>query len=109
MVEATPAAWRDASERCGRGFDPGESRWIQERRYTVHTDCAQLELWVQPAYSRKLRELRKQYRSADAASRARIVKAGKAIRAAQAEWQADAVEHVQRVLKAVQSLGESCG
>ena len=37
--------------------------------------------------------------------RARIVKAGKAIRAAQANWPAHAVEHVERVLEAVRALG----
>jgi len=45
--------------------------------------------------------LRKAYRSADAVERARIVKAGKAIRAAQSTWPIDAVEHMRRVLAAV--------
>ena len=105
MVEATPAPWRDKCERCGRGFAAGESRWIQERQYTVHTACADWTTWEEPPYSWKLKELRKQYRSADAAERARIVKAGKAIRAAQEQWPARAVEHVQRVVDAVHALG----
>jgi hypothetical protein len=105
MVEATPATWRDLCERCGRGFNAGESRWIEQRRYLVHTQCAQWELWDAPPYSWKLRELRKQYRQADANSRARIVKAGTAIRAAQAQWPTHAVAHVQRVLEAVHRLG----
>ncbi len=105
MVEATPALWQDKCERCGHGFDPGESRWIQERRYLMHTHCADWSKWAEPPYSWKLKELRKQYRSADAAGRARIVKAGKAIRNAQAQWPEHAAQHVQRVLEAVQALG----
>ena len=105
MVEATSARWRDTCERCGHGFDPGESRWIEQRQHTVHTRCADWSLWEQPPYSWKLKELRKQYRNADAQSRARIVKAGRAIRQAQAQWPAHVVEHVQRVLKAVRALG----
>jgi hypothetical protein len=105
MVEATPATWRDTCDRCGHGFERGDSRWIQERRYTVHTDCAQWELWEQPPYSWKLKELRRAYRHADANERARIVKAGQAIRAAQSQWPAHAQEHVQRVLEAVRALG----
>jgi len=104
MVEATPATWRDLCERCGRGFADGESRWIEQRRYTVHTECAQWELWEQPPYSWKLKELRKQYRAGDAESRARIVQAGQAIRRMQEEWPSHAVEHVQCVLEAVHRL-----
>jgi hypothetical protein len=104
MVEATPATWRDVCERCGRGFDPGESRWIEQRRYTVHTECADWSTWAEPPYSWKLKELRKQYRNGDTESRVRIVRAGQAIRAAQAEWPARAVEHVRRVLVAVRGL-----
>lgn len=104
MVEATPATWRDVCERCGRGFSAGESRWIEERRYTVHTECARWELWEQPPYSWKLKELRKQYRSAGAESRARILRAGQAIQQAQSAWPAHAVEHVKRVVEAVRGL-----
>jgi hypothetical protein len=104
VVEATPATWRDVCERCGRGFNAGESRWIEQRRYLVHTQCADWTQWEQPPYSWKLKELRKQYRQADAQSRARIVKAGKTIQAAQAQWPTHAVEHVQRVLEAVHRL-----
>jgi hypothetical protein len=105
MVEATPALWRDNCERCGRGFSDGEPRWIEQRRYTVHTGCADWKVWEQPPHSWRLKELRKQYRSADTESRARIAKAGRAIRQAQAEWPAHAAEHVQRVLEAVRGLG----
>ena len=104
MAEASSHKWRDTCERCGRGFSAGESRWIEQRQYTVHTHCAQWELWEQPPYSWKLKELRKAYGQADTQSRARIVKAGQAIRAAQAEWPSHAVEHVQRVLEAVHRL-----
>ena len=104
MVEATPALWRDTCERCGCGFSAGESRWIEQRRYTVHTGCAQWELWAEPPYSWKLKELRKQYRAAQPEQRARIVKAGQAIRQAQGEWPTHAVEHVRRVLEAVHSV-----
>ena len=104
MVEATPAAWRDSCERCGHGFDPGESRWIEQRRYTVHTECAQWVLWETPPYSWKLKELRKQYRSADAKRRIGIVRAGQAIRRAQAEWPEHAVDHVRSMLQAVHEL-----
>jgi hypothetical protein len=105
MVEATLPMWKDTCERCGRGFAAGEPRWIEQRRYTVHTKCAQWQLWPEPPYSWKLKELRKQYRSADVQTRARIVRAGKAIGQAQAEWPAHALEHVRRVLEAVRSLG----
>jgi hypothetical protein len=105
MVEATPATWRDVCERCEHAFDPGESRWIEQRQYTVHTACADWSTWEQPPYSWKLKELRKQYRQADSESRSRIVQAGQAIRAMQAEWPSHAVEHVQRVIEAVRELG----
>jgi hypothetical protein len=105
MAEASSHDWRDICERCGRGFEPGEPRSIEQRCYTVHTRCADWSKWGQPPYSWKLRELRNQCRSADAQNRARIVKAGKAIRAAQAQWPTHAAEHVQRVLEAVRGLG----
>lgn len=105
MVEATPATWRDICERCGRGFNPDEPRWVEQRKHTVHTACARWQLWDEPPYSWKLKELRKAYRSADAQSRVRIVKAGRAIRQAQAQWPTHAVEHVERVLEAVRELG----
>ncbi len=105
MAEASSHKWRDTCHRCDHGFGPGESRWIEQRRFTVHTRCADWSKWERPPYSWKLRELRKQYRLADAIGRARIVKAGQAIRRAQASWPAHAVEHVERVLKAVRELG----
>ena len=71
----------------------------------MHTRCADWSKWEQPPYAWKLKELRKAYRQANAAERARIVRAGKAIRRAQGEWPAHAVEHVQRVLEAVRGLG----
>jgi hypothetical protein len=79
----------------------GEER-IEQRRYCVHTRCADWSKWEQPPYSWKLKEFRKQYRSADAQSRAGIVKAGRAIRHAQAQWLTHAVQHV---LEAVRGLG----
>ena len=105
MVEATPATWRDVCERCGGGFGPGEPRWIQERRLLMHTACADWSKWAEPPHSWRLKDLRKAYRNADRNSRARIVKAGQAIRAAQSQWPAHAVEHVERVLEAVRALG----
>jgi hypothetical protein len=105
MVEATPATWHDACAHCGRGFADNEPRWIQERRYTVHTTCADWTKWERAPYSWKLKELRREYRAADADGRARIARAGQAIRQAQAQWPAHAVEHVQRVLEAVRGLG----
>jgi hypothetical protein len=105
MVEATPPTWRESCQHCGRGFGDGESRWIEQRRYLVHTQCADWSKWAEPPYAWKLKELRKRYRQADTQSQARIVKAGKAIRRAQAEWPAHAVKHVRRVLEAVHRLG----
>jgi hypothetical protein len=105
MVEATPPIWKDTCERCGRGFADGEARWIEQRTYTVHTECARWELWETPPYAWKLKELRKQYRSADSETRSRIVKAGRAIREAQAEWPMHATDHVRRVLEAVRGIG----
>ena len=104
MVEATLPIWTDTCERCGCAFVAGEPRWIEQRRYTVHTECADWSKWQQPPYSWKLKELRKQYRSADAQTRARIVNAGKAIRHMQVEWPVHAVDHVKRVLEAVHRL-----
>jgi hypothetical protein len=101
MVEVTPPAWSDVCEHCGSGFAEGEARWVEQRRHTVHTECARWELWEQPPYAWKLKELRKQYRDAEPERRARIVKAGQAIRCAQAEWPKDAADHVRRVLEAV--------
>ena len=60
---------------------------------------------AEPPYSWKLKELRKQYRAAQPEQRARIAEAGRAIRQAQVQWPAHAVEHVQRVLEAVRGLG----
>ena len=104
MVEATPALWRDTCERCGHGFAPGESRWVEQRSGLVHTECAQWKLWTEPPYSWKLKELRKQYRAAQPEQRARIAEAGRAIRQAQAHWPTHAAEHVRRVLEALQQL-----
>ena len=105
MVEASSHNWRDICERCGHGFSAGESRWIEQRQYTVHTRCADWSQWEQPPYSWKLKELRKAYRQAEPEQRARIVNAGKAIRRAQSTWPTHAQEHVQRVLEAVRGLG----
>ena len=104
MVEATPAPWRDTCHRCGRGFDASESRWVEQRQHTVHTRCADWSTWEQPPYSWKLKELRRAYRQADVTERARIVKAGQAIRRAQSQWPSGAVQHVERVLEAVRAL-----
>ena len=64
MAEATPADWRDTCEHCGRAFDASEPRWLEQRRYFVHTECARWERWETPPYVWKLKELRKQYRVA---------------------------------------------
>ena len=56
MAEATPADWRDTCEHCGRAFDAGEPRWLEQRRYFVHTECARWELWEKPPYVWKLKE-----------------------------------------------------
>lgn len=72
MVEASAHKWQDVCERCGHGFEPGESRWIEQRRYTVHTACADWKLWERPPYSWKLKELRRAYRSADWSSPASV-------------------------------------
>ena len=77
---------------------------MEQRSGLVHTECAQWELWAEPPYSWKLKELRKQYRVAQPEQRTRIVKAGQAIRHAQTQWPTHAVEHVQRVLEAVRGL-----
>ena len=104
MVEATPPPWQDKCAHCGRGFADGQPYWIEQRRHKVHTECARWQLWEEPPYSWKLRELRKAYRGADMERRVRIVRAGQAIRAAQSEWPTNAVEHVQRVLEAMNQL-----
>ena len=71
----------------------------------MHTQCADWTKWEQPPYSWKLKELRKRYRQADETERACTVKAAQAIRRAQSQWPAHAVEHVQRVVEAVRALG----
>lgn len=104
MVEATPSCWHERCEHCGRNFSAGEPRWIERRRYAVHTECANWALWDAPPYAWKLKELRKQYRTAATEERARIVHAGKAIRQMQSDWPDDARAHVERVWRAVQAL-----
>ena len=104
MVEPTPAPWRDTCERCGKPFSAGEPRWIEQRRYTVHTRCARWESWPKPPYAWKLKELRKHYRASTGQRRTRIVRAGRAIRAAERVWPEHAVEHVERMLDAIRAL-----
>jgi len=48
MTEATPPDWRDTCEHCGRAFDASEPRWLEQRRYFVHTECARWERWETP-------------------------------------------------------------
>jgi hypothetical protein len=105
MVEATPSSWHERCEHCGGEFAADEPRWIEGRRYTVHTECAKWELWDAPPYAWKLKELRKQYRQAPPEERARIVHAGKAIRRMQAEWPKHAESHVRSVREAMRQLG----
>lgn len=105
MVEATPSSWHERCEHCGGGFAADEPRWIEGRRYTVHTECAKWELWDTPPYAWKLKELRKQYRQAPPDERARIVHAGEAIRRMQAEWPKHAESHVRSVREAMRKLG----
>ena len=104
MVEASPSSWNERCTHCGGAFAPGEPRWIEQRRFTVHTGCARWELWETPPYAWKLKELRRQYRHAAPEDRARIVVAGRAIRRMQAEWPRHAEQHVRRVCEAVQGL-----
>ena len=77
MAEATPADWRDTCEHCGRAFDVSEPRWLEQRRYFVHTECARWERWKTPPYVWKLKELRKRYRDASAEERPSIAHAGR--------------------------------
>jgi hypothetical protein len=105
MVEATPSSWNERCERCGRAFAVDEPRWIERRRYTVHTGCARWELWDTPPYAWKLKELRKQYRVAPPSERAPIAEAGRAIRRMQAEWPEHAETHVRLVCEAMRRLG----
>ena len=106
MVEATPSRWNERCEHCGGGFGPEEPRWIERRRYTVHTECARWELWDTPPYAWKLKELRKRYREAALEERASIVEAGRAIRRMQAEWPRHAERHVRVVREAMLRLRE---
>ena len=62
MVEATPPIFEDRCRHCGKGFEPGESRWVEQRSYMVHTRCARWETWESLPYLWKLKELRKRYR-----------------------------------------------
>jgi len=105
MVEAIPPVWKEHCERCGAGFVAGEPRWIEQRRHAVHTECARWELWETPPYAWKLTELRTQYRAAAPEDRARIVRAGRAIRQMQADWPKDAERHVRTVCEAIQRVG----
>jgi hypothetical protein len=105
MAEATPPDWRDTCEHCGHTFDAGEPRWLEQRRYFVHTECARWELWGRPPYLWKLKELRKRYRDAGADERRGLVRAARAIREMKGAWPVNAAEHVNRVLEAVRSVG----
>lgn len=105
MAEATPPDWHDTCEHCGRAFEASEPRWLEQRRYFVHTECARWELWEKPPYVWKLKELRKRYRIASAEERGSIVRAGCAIREMEAMWTLDAQAHVSRVLAALRRVG----
>jgi len=105
MAEATPPDWRDTCEHCRRAFDASEPRWLEQRRYFVHTECARWDRWETPPYLWKLKELRKRYRDAAPEERGTIVRAGRAIRQMEAVWPADAAKHVRRVLVAVRRVG----
>ena len=104
MVEATPPDWPDTCEHCGRAFDVNEPRWLEQRRYFVHTECARWDRWNKPPYLWKLKELRKRYRDASPEERVRLVRAGRAIREMEAMWPVDAPAYVNRVLAAVRQL-----
>ena len=106
MAEATSPEWPDTCAHRGRGFDAGESLWLEQRRYFVHTECASWAFWEEPPYVWKLKELRKRYREAGAAERERLVRAGRAIRQMEAAWPDRAAEHVGRVLVAVRKVGD---
>ncbi|MGB5349944.1 MAG: hypothetical protein WBN10_10105 [Polyangiales bacterium] len=80
-------------------------RWLEQRRYFVHTECARWERWETPPYVWKLKELRNRYRDADPDERASIAKAGHAIREMEAMWPDHAAAHVNRVLVAVRRVG----
>jgi len=104
MAEATPADWRNTCEHCRQGFSLGEARWLEQRRYFVHTRCARWELWETPPYVWKLKELRRRYRAACGEERERLAVAGQAIRAMEASWPTAAASHVEDVLAAVKGL-----
>ena len=104
MAEGTPPDWRDTCEHCGGGFGAGEPRWLEQRRYFVHTRCAHWELWEDPPYVWKLKQLRRRYRGADGDERKRLARARQSIQEMQAVWPDDAAEHVGRALAAVLEL-----
>ena len=104
MAEATPPDWRDTCEHCGRAFDASEPRWLEQRRYFVHTECARWDRWEKPPYLWKLKELRNRYRDANSEERVSIARAGRVIREMEAMWPVDAPAHVRRVLAAVHRL-----
>jgi hypothetical protein len=104
MAEAIPPDWRDTCEHCGRAFDASEPRWLEQRRYFVHTECARWERWEKPPYLWKLKELRNRYRDANPEERGSIAHAGRTIREMEAMWPDNAPAHVSRVLAAVRRL-----
>ncbi|MEM9727743.1 MAG: hypothetical protein AAF997_04105 [Myxococcota bacterium] len=104
MAEPTPHNWPDSCRHCGRRFKTGEPRWLEQRRYFVHTECARWHLWETPPYVWALKDLRKRYRQAGTEERARIAHAGAAIREMERAWPANAAERVARVAEALRDF-----
>ena len=84
---------------CGQSVD-GQTYWIEDRSYPVHTRCRNWSVVEKPPYLWLLVTLRKQYGQATGKRRERILEAGRAIREMEREWPRNAVMHVERVVEA---------
>lgn len=98
MLDCTPG-FGNTCGVCGETID-GQTYWIEDRRYPVHTRCRDWSK-AEPPYLWMLKTLRKEYREATGKRRERIEAAGKAILAMKRSWPTDAVAHVERVVDAV--------
>ena len=104
MAEPTPPDWCDRCRHCEREFAPGETRWLEQRAYLVHTECAQWHLWETPPYVWALDDLRRRYRAADELERSSIADAGTLIRSMERAWPNDAAAYVSRVVAALRRI-----
>lgn len=86
--------------KCGKPL--GDDYWTLFGVAT-HPHCFEWTRLTKPPYLFRLRELRRRYARVKAEMSA-LYAAGKALRAAQAEWPENALEHAENIIEAFQKL-----